>query len=212
MERCGASTFNGYLTGTNNFRKGIATVKPYKGNRVAEKPHWYSSLRDYLVNRYGAVIVDGMEADDAIAIYATSATDKSKIVIVSRDKDLLQVPFVMHYRYPLFNSAECLVPPANIYTFLKFLGQVVTGDSTDNYPGLPRKGEVFFEKLKEESSTAKDLFNRVLFAYVEHYGETGIERFLEQARLAWLVRELDQDGNPILPTAEFKFYEQYYSF
>jgi DNA polymerase-1 len=207
-ERLSCATYSGYLTGKGNFRHKVATVKPYKGNRKSEKPYHYQAIRDYLVENHGAVIVDGMEADDAVSI---EATQNPQAIIVSRDKDLRQVP-VRVYSYPLGNSPEKFEHGNPLgsaaYAFNNFLRQVVTGDTTDNYPGLPRKGESFYGKLVIEF--ARDLFNRVQFAYIEHYGEQGIERFLEQARLAWMVRELDNEGNPVLPTPEFDFYAKYY--
>lgn len=220
-ERLVCDTFSGYLTGKGNFRHQVATVKPYKGNRKKEKPHWYQAIRDHLVSVYGAVIVDGMEADDACAIEATAYPDKTKCIIVSRDKDLLQVPYISVYAYPLNNSPEVLhwdrLPTSS---FLCYLKQVVTGDSTDNYPGLPRKGDAWWSTIVADAigATSKTLdplckivFNRVMYEYASHYGEEWKDRFLEQCHLAWMVREL-QDNKPILPTLEFSFYEQYYNF
>lgn len=219
-ERLSCATYSGYLTGKGNFRHKVATVKPYKGNRKSEKPYHYQAIRDYLVENHGAVIVDGMEADDAVAI---EATQNPQAIIVSRDKDLRQVP-VSVYSYPLGNNPEKFEHKGLVghegYAFNNFLRQVVIGDTTDNYPGLPRKGESFYEKLvinayhqagyKVNEEFTRDLYNRVQFAYIEHYGEKGIERFLEQATLAWMVRELDNEGNPVLPTPEFDFYAKYY--
>ena len=79
-----------HLTGKGNFRDEIAVTAPYKGNRKdAEKPKHYKLIRDYLVYSWDAVIWEGMEADDAIAIEATELAGDG--VIVSLDKDLDQV-------------------------------------------------------------------------------------------------------------------------
>lgn len=216
-ERLVCDTFSGYLTGKGNFRHQVATVKPYKGNRKKDKPHWYQAIRDHLVSVYGAVVVDGMEADDACAIEATAYPDPTKCIIVSRDKDLLQVPYVSVYAYPLNTSVEALYasrqPDA---AFMCYLKQVLTGDSTDNYPGLPRKGQAAWDKVVSSAWASKNpcqsAFASVIFMYADHYGEEWKDRFLEQCHLAWMVRELDQDNNPILPTMEFSFYEKYYNF
>ena len=51
-----------YLTGTSNFRKDIATILPYKGNRDPfDKPKLLPDVRNYLVNVWKAEIVEGME-------------------------------------------------------------------------------------------------------------------------------------------------------
>ncbi len=219
-ERLVCNTYSGYLTGKNNFRHKVATVKPYKGNRKSEKPYHYQAIRDYLIENHGAIVVDGMEADDAVAI---EATRNPAAIIVSRDKDLKQLPSVV-YSYPLGKSQESLdnnnTASGKPFAIINFLRQVVTGDTTDNYPGLPKKGGAYFDKLMIDAYDAvkyklgidfvREIFTRIQFEYIEHYGEKGIERFLEQATLAWMVRELDNEGNPVLPTPEFNFYAKYY--
>ena len=214
----------GYLTGKDNFRHNIATVKKYKGNRSG-KPYWYNQIRQYLIAKYHAIVVDGMEADDAIAIQATQfLRSEVDCVIVSRDKDLVQVPTHV-YTYECGKQKESLRTPSKTNGMLELLKQVITGDTTDNYPGLPGKGEAFFSDLmtrgvaalfKENPiSTPESVFNKRMFylvqlAYIDHYGDTGPERFLEQMRLAFLIRELNEDGSPKLPTLNWSFYERYY--
>src|SRR3990167_11351680 len=69
LAQTGVSDYIGYLTGDGNFREKVATIQPYKGNRDKDaKPFWYKEIRKYLIDRYKAVVVDGMEADDAIGI------------------------------------------------------------------------------------------------------------------------------------------------
>ena len=97
-----------FLTGDDNFRFDIATVKPYKGTRKEEKPFHYLNARAYLES-LGAVVIDGMEADDMLAIKQADNTatveqwnmieggdltldSKNITVICTRDKDLRQVP------------------------------------------------------------------------------------------------------------------------
>lgn len=206
-------SYSGYLTGSGNFRHQVATVKPYKGNRKAEKPVHYEAIRQYLIDNHNAVVVNGMEADDAVAI---EATRNPTAIIVSRDKDLLQLSNLV-YSYPLGKSPEKF----GVGELYNYLQQTITGDTTDNYPGLPGKGPAYFANtiVKEAyrlrnaadmPTFLEDIFKRILYAYVEYYGEQGIERYLEQARLAWLVRELDDQGNPVLPTENFEFYWRYY--
>ena len=54
MIKLDGATYDGYLTGKDNFRYKVATLKPYKGNRTQPKPHWYQAIRDYLVAKYNA--------------------------------------------------------------------------------------------------------------------------------------------------------------
>lgn len=206
MERLAGISYTGYLTGKGNFRLQVATVKPYKGNRKSEKPHWYQAIRDYLVSVHKAVIVDGMEADDAVAI---EATQNPEAIVVSRDKDLLQLRNFI-YKYPLGSVVEQFYSVPSPWLLL--LKQVLTGDSTDNYPGIPGIGDAKADRILLKDNLRLDFdtcFSNVVFAYVEHYGAEGPERFLEQLTLAFLVRELS-DGKPVLPEANIEFLKKYY--
>ena len=130
-----------FLTGEGNFRYDVAKRKPYKGNRAdMEKPRHLLDVKGFLVEYYNAMICSGFEADDALATCASRYG--SSAVVMTIDKDLLQVPgyhynFVKDERY--FVSAE-----AGAYNLWK---QVITGDTTDNIPGLPKFGPAKFDKF-----------------------------------------------------------------
>jgi len=83
-----------YISGDNNFRKELCIE--YKANRTKEKPKWLEVCREALVVEWGAKVVEGMEADDAIAIKATSNPDE--YIMASLDKDFKQVPG-WHYQW-----------------------------------------------------------------------------------------------------------------
>lgn len=122
-----------YLSGSNNFRYEIGKTKPYKGNRATMvKPRFLPAVREHLVNEYKALVVDGFEADDAIA------TDmvKNGAIHCGVDKDILQVPG-SHYNYVKkewihVNEGDAI---------LTLYRQILMGDASDNVPGLPRVGE-----------------------------------------------------------------------
>jgi hypothetical protein len=78
-----------YVDGDGNFRNRIATIKPYKGNRISAKPVAFTDIKDYLVDQWGARIVYDQESDDAMAIAQRNRYDT---IICSVDKDMLQVP------------------------------------------------------------------------------------------------------------------------
>lgn len=207
MQKLNGSTYEGYLTGTGNFRHSVGTVKPYKGNRTAERPHWYKQIRQYLVLNYNAVIVDGYEADDACAMVMHS---RPMCICVTRDKDLKQVPGRM-FSYKVGKQAEYLYENLrNWYHSYCFFSQVLTGDTTDNYPGLPGCGPVKAMNILTGCETAGDMFDAVLNAYRGYYFHDANDRFLEQATLAWMVRQLYDDGSPVTPTLDKEFYDGYY--
>ena len=84
-----ATSFELVLTSDDksNFRFQVATILPYKGNRLMDKPFWYSTIRSYLMDSYSAHVVYGMEADDYLGIQQSENT-----VISSVDKDLDNIP------------------------------------------------------------------------------------------------------------------------
>lgn len=134
-----------FLSRGENFRHGLATMLKYKGNRDdAPRPKWYHEIREYMVNQHGAVVFESIEADDVLAM---AQTDKT--VICSVDKDLLQVPG-MHYNWVRDKNEKY---DGNGKVFIsedvglrKLYQQVLTGDSTDNIPGIYRCGEVTARK------------------------------------------------------------------
>mgnify|MGYP000987882485 FL=1 len=90
-------TWELFLTGKSNVRYEYAVTAEYKGNRKGtEKPTHYHLLREYLVSSWDALVVEGMEADDMLAIRATELGDDS--IIVTLDKDLDQVSG-WHYNF-----------------------------------------------------------------------------------------------------------------
>ena len=165
-----------YLTGKGNYRNNLATIKPYKGNRTSEKPEHFYLLRDYMVDKWDAIVVEGQEADDAIAIEATAQGKDT--VICSIDKDFLQVP-CRHYN---FNRDEWTT--VNEWDGLYFLyKQMLTGDRVDNIQGCVGIGEVKADRALQWCETEEDLYQAVITCYK---GDT--EGLYENARLLYLRR------------------------
>jgi len=123
------------IKGKGNFRKDI--YKEYKGNRKKElteqEKEFFAYTYDYLETGWGAIPADDMEADDLLAIWHTEEPG----IIVSIDKDLLQVPG-LHYntrkkQYENMTEEE---------SSLLLHTQVLMGDSVDNIKGLVGIGKV----------------------------------------------------------------------
>jgi len=208
--------YYGYLTGKGNFRDELAKADVYKGNRSSPKPHWFQHIRTYLQMQHKATVVNGMEADDAIAIDMTA--DQS-VICVSRDKDLRQVQG-WHYgysvgkqpEYPLqyvdfIGDLQLPTPRKVIGTGIKFFwSQVLTGDATDNYKGLRKFGPVGAYELLKDVVDPDEMYDLVLGKYLEFDPENGFNKFREQCQLAWMVRKLNADGSPLIINAEKGFY------
>lgn len=79
-----------------------------------------------------------------------------------------------------------------------FYAQMVMGDKVDNIPGLPRRGVTFVHNFLKDCETEEELFNVVRQEYENLMGDNWREYMLEQGRLLWMCRELDDEGKPIM--------------
>ena len=172
-----------YLTGSNNFRKEIATSHPYKGNRTTPKPEHLPAVRDHLVQKWGAIIAEGQEADDAIAIDATKLGDAC--VMISIDKDFKQIP---GHHYNFVKREHFHVTPEDGLRFL--YKQILMGDSTDNIIGLYGIGTKKADKMLEDCTTEQEMYNVAVEAYENE------ERVIENARLLYLRRKENELWQP----------------
>lgn len=185
--------FEVYLTGKNNYREKIATIRQYKGNRdPSHKPVHYDAIREYLVKKWDAKVVHGYEADDAVAM-AQHQSEHESTVICSIDKDLKTVPGL---NYNFRKKELSIISP--LQAKRAFWTQVLQGDATDNIGGCykvgPKKaaeiiGEIKTVILKDFEEIA---YWNCLVAYdesVDKYGPEiyrglpGQKALLENARL-----------------------------
>ena len=179
-----AETYQGYLTGKDNFRNDIARTAPYKGNRTAPKPKHLQLIRDYLVSAWDFQVSVGQEADDSIAIEHTARNYES--VIASIDKDFLQLRG-NHWNF-VKKEMTFVTEEEAIKNFYR---QVLTGDRVDNIIGLKGIGPVKADKILAHCEGEAAMYS----ACVEAYGGEA-ERTIENCRLLWLRREADQLWEP----------------
>lgn len=213
MQRLNADGFEVYLSSDTNWRKEIDPQ--YKANRVASvRPLLLSHLREYLRHKHDAETWHGLEADDVLAIIATSDRREAEdLVICGRDKDFKGIPG----RYHDISKADAEImesdeEQANLF----HLTQTLSGDRVDNYggcPGIggtrakaildephilipkqgivtrgPRKGEPVTRWMSEPTN---DLWACVVSQY-EKAG-LGADDALRNARLAYILRAEDYD-------------------
>ena len=173
----------GHLSGKSNFRHDIATILPYKGNRVSDKPYHYDNIRQFLVEYYNAEVSMGYEADDAIGLNH----DPEEDVIITRDKDLNVIPG-LHYDWEKDSCFYVTEAEAN----RNFFKQMLTGDTTDNIMGLFGIGpkNVLCKKV-DDMEDASDMYQLVLEEYTRRFGNYGITFFKENAKLLWILQKRD---------------------
>lgn len=170
-----------YLTGGNNFRHDVAVTAPYKGNRKAkDKPILLEDIRKYAVEYWDAVMVEGEEADDAIAVAASTTYLNDHPIMVSIDKDFDQVAG-LHYNF--VKKEEYFV---STFDGLKsFYKQILTGDTIDNIIGVDGIGAGGAEDLIGGCRKETDMWDIC-------EDQLGYDRALENARLLWLRRRAGQ--------------------
>lgn len=201
-----------------NFREKVAVKKPYKGTRKKDKPYHYDNLTAYILGQYECVTAEGLEADDLLAIYQTKALRDNPdptTIICTRDKDLRMVRG-MHFGWacgsqsafgpeyvdevgrlnPIIKNDKVVELKGTGMSF--FCAQLIVGDTVDNIPGLPRKGPVKALDILSGADTYPDMLKAVRDAYKAVYEDDWDKELLEQARLLWMVCDLDEDGKPVM--------------
>ena len=127
-----------FFSDSQNFRKKISP--DYKGHRNRKKPCGYKRVISNLRIEYNVIIMDELEADDAMGIYATQHPGN---VIVSPDKDMKQIPG------KLYNLEDNFVISEEDGAKWHLI-QTLAGDQTDGYSGVPgigvKRAETLFNK------------------------------------------------------------------
>ncbi len=145
-----------------------------------------------------AIELEGYEADDLIAAYAKLAKAKGKkVVIVSSDKDLMQlvdndVRMLDPMKNKWIGEKEVIekfgVPPNKVVDV-----QSLAGDSTDNVPGVPGIGVKTAAQLINEYGDLESLLSRAEEIKQPKRRESLIEN-TEMARISKKLVRLDDEA------------------
>lgn len=150
--------------------------KEYKGTRKAAAPEFKQQvplMQDLLRSmNINVVTCEGFEADDIIGTIAkTSARDGLDVVIVSGDRDLLQLcEEHIKIRIPKTKKGGTEVEdylPENVFetygvTPLEFIDvKALMGDTSDNIPGAPGIGEKTATKLIAQYKSMENVFEHL---------------------------------------------------
>lgn len=141
-----ADSFELCWSSSGNFRKEI--LPTYKEHRKkSEKPMDYEALYYWALKNYPSHSIPTLEGDDVLGILTTRFPEQ--YIMVSIDKDLLGIPG-RFYRLGVHGKPSVMhhTSPEAAQKF--FLTQVLMGDSTDNYFGIPGIGPKKAEKILEE--------------------------------------------------------------
>lgn len=196
MYDLGADGIDIYLTGSGNYRMDVDEY--YKGNRAkSEKPKHYADIKRYMLESLGAILIEGEEADDALGYGAVQDGHG----IATLDKDLDGVPG-WHYNWR--KKEIYMVSPEDADRF--FYKQMLSGDATDNIPGLfkmtgTKATKKMYEPL-EVMDSPEEMYAWVRNCYGDAYDKVGMcpddkwsvidGWLLKIGRCLWIRRERNQ--------------------
>ncbi len=183
-----------------NFRNEIYPA--YKANRDETpddlKPQFAMIREATEAFDIPAIELEGFEADDLIAAYAKLAKAQGKkIVIVSSDKDLMQlvdddVRMLDPMKQKWIGQAEVIekfgVPPHKVVEV-----QALAGDASDNVPGVPGIGVKIAAQLINEYGSLEELLARAGEIKQNKRRENLIEH-ADMARISERLVRLDEDA------------------
>lgn len=164
-----------YLSGpsSENFRHKV--VSDYKANRKQGKPAHYDALREYVTDKWDAIVTIGEEADDAIAQAMYQIPDAT---IVSIDKDFFQLEG-RHYN-PVTHTVRTVAADSalfNLYT------QCMIGDRVDNIKGIDGIGPVKASAAVLGCVTEQDYYQATLQMF-----KGDEQRLIDTMQLVYLRR------------------------
>lgn len=175
--------YKAYIHGKGNYREKIATLKPYKGNREkVGKPKYYNETKQYMVDRWNAIVVNDQESDDAIGIEQFDNPDKYT-VIVSTDKDMDMIPG-WHYNWVKSELYYQPITEANKFLFW----QMMVGDTTDNIPGIRNVGPKTASKILAQEGSLENIREAVKNLYRAQYGDAWDKAYWEIGNLLYIRR------------------------
>lgn len=145
----------------------------YKGGRQ-KTPSEFKEQMPYfrvLLDAYGIKHYDvlGYEADDIIGTLSNQADEDDQVVVISGDKDLIQLASENTTVYVTRRGVSDLEPytPAVIREKYDITPEQIIdmkglmGDSSDNYPGITRIGEKTALKLLHQFGTVEAMYERL---------------------------------------------------
>ena len=183
VQDTGATDYKLFLTGKGNFREDNIGDVPtlYKANRAnMRRPILLQEARQYLIDEFNAIGVEGMEADDVVCIEQQHCINEDiDSCIAHIDKDINQQEG-WHYRWEIFGK------PSEMYFVTKEEGlrnlyvQALVGDKVDNImyyhdvdgSGTWKKnyglGQKTAEKYLAVHQTEKEMYDAVVNCYLSH--------------------------------------------
>jgi 5'-3' exonuclease len=189
-----AIDYSTYLSDSKegNFRYKVDSN--YKAQRVQAKPRHYDAIKQYLIEKHGARITLGFEADDQISI---DLQNDPNTISATIDKDILYGVPGNHYSWPIYRKGEVSREAMFIHTSedeaLRFhYLQLLKGDKSDNVRGIDGLGDKKIAKLFDGVPT-DELFYIVFREYYTQWGDSWEQELVKNSQLLWIRRTNDEN-------------------
>lgn len=141
-------------------------------------------LRKLAVAEDYAIEAIGREADDMLRIWAEQARlFEIPYVIVSIDKDLKCIPG-KHYNI----KKNELTTVTELFATRFFYQQLMSGDPTDNVPGIPGIGHVKAEKYLYNLSEEDEMQSVVVEQYMNAFGSGWYDQLLSNGKMLYIQK------------------------
>jgi len=186
LHLCKADSYILCLTCKRNFRYDVDPS--YKSNREGtEKPLWFKEVKDHMIQQWGAVEVDGLEADDMVTIIKNTLENT---FIVAVDKDILNCIPGKHFDAKK-GQASFVTVTENQADF-SFAKSLLTGDAIDGIPNIKRGYGPKTAEKELLASTDVSLEETALKIFIRELGEEeGKARFEKQRKLLKIIDSLE---------------------
>lgn len=188
-----------YITAKDgsNFRYKVDVDPKYKHNRATQPiPYGYEECVNYCITTKQAIMIKGMEADDAIGMEATS--DPEGTIRVS-EKDLRMIPGWHYDISNKFPSPLYVTDPGDLiwrrtktgtgyvigWGIKWFYFQMLVGDRADGVGGVPGIGEKKAYELLYDVYTLADMEDIVYNQYEKLQLD---ELYHKNRQLLWICR------------------------
>jgi 5'-3' exonuclease len=175
------------VKGEGNYRHFIYPSYKLQRTEGNELARFVPAIRRLAVMHGYAIQADGREADDYLRIWARECREADvDYILCTIDKDLKCIPG----RY--FNMKKETLEDIDEFAAKQFYyAQILSGDTTDNIPGIPGIGEKKAIKLLNGSKTDEEFQEAVVGAYISYYGDKWYDYLLLNAKLIHIQTELE---------------------
>lgn len=179
------------IKGGSNSGKFRYDANPtYKSNRPTESPKWWGMLFKHAVNNWNCSPVYEVEVDDVVNIARLNIENS---FIVAIDKDLLNLEGSFHYNWRTKQYIHVTKEEAE----RAFWRDVVVGQPADGLPGIPGKGQAFYEKNLSKYPLDTIVY-QILKYYIDYYGELkGLEEMYKHIKCLKILDKF-KDGESVI--------------